>query len=131
MPQRVQRKRSPGWRAGTAVIVDRSSRYGNPWRIIDDHILLHPDSITQKFGSPAEARAAASSHYRAWLRGEGPNLWQTGRKVFSRTRVLTDLWRLKGRDLACTCPLPEEGQPDHCHANVLREFADHPERLTP
>ncbi|WP_432185458.1 DUF4326 domain-containing protein [Streptomyces tendae] len=129
MPQRVQRMRSPGWRAGTAVIVDRSSRYGNPWRIIDDHILLHPDSITQKFGSPTEARAAASSHYRAWLRGKGPNLWQTGRKVFSRTRVLADLWRLKDRDLACTCPLPEEGQPDHCHASVLREYADHPERL--
>lgn len=129
MPQRIKRERTPGWRAGTAVIVDRSSRYGNPWRIIDDHILLHPDGITQKFGSTSEARAAASSHYRSWLQGNGPDSHKAGRKAFSRQRVLTDLWRLKGRDLACTCPLPEEGQPDHCHAAVLLELAAHPELL--
>ncbi|WP_051777653.1 DUF4326 domain-containing protein [Streptomyces violaceorubidus] len=129
MPQRVQRKRSPGWRAGAALIVDRSSRYGNPWRIIDDHILLHPDGITQPFGSSEEARAAASSHYRAWLHGTGPDTWKVGRKTFDRRRVLADLWRLKDRDLACTCPLPEVGRPDFCHASVLHEYADHPERL--
>jgi hypothetical protein len=130
MPIRVKRERSPGWRAGSAVIVDRSSRYGNPWRIIDDHILLHPDGITQAFGSPAEARAAATSHYEAWLRGAGPDIHQVSRKTFDRRRVLTDLWRLKDRDLACTCPLPEEGQPDHCHAVVLLSLAN-PERTRP
>ena len=129
MPIRIQRKRNAGWRAGSAVIVDRSSRYGNPWRIIDDHILLHPDAITQPFGSPAEARAAASRHYRAWLRGHGPDTYQAGRKTFSRARILADLWRLKNRNLACTCELPDEGEPDHCHAAVLMEFAAHPERL--
>ncbi|MFF1298185.1 MULTISPECIES: DUF4326 domain-containing protein [unclassified Streptomyces] len=129
MPIRVKRERKPGWRAGAALIVDRSSRYGNPWRIIDDHILLHPDAITQPYGSPEEARAAASDHYRAWLRGAGPDTYKAGRKTFSRPRVLADLWRLKDRDLACTCPLPEDGQPDPCHARVLLELAAHPERL--
>jgi hypothetical protein len=129
MPTRVKRERKPGWRAGSALIVDRSSRYGNPWRIIDDHILLHPDAITQPYGSPEEARAAASSHYEAWLHGHGPDTYKAGRKTFSRLRVLADLWRLKGRDLACTCPLPDEGAPDPCHARVLMELAAHPERL--
>lgn len=129
MPQRIKRERSSGWRAGAAMIVDRSSRYGNPWRIIDDHVLLHPDGITQSFGSPAEARAAASGHFEAWLKGVGPDTHKAGRKTFDRRRILADLWRLQGRDLACTCPLPDDGQPDPCHARVLMEYADHPERL--
>lgn len=122
-PVRIQRRRAPGWKAGAAVIVDRSSRYGNPWRIIDDHVLLHPDVITQAFGSFAEAQQAASGHYEAWLKGTGPDAYPAGRKTFSRRRILTDLWRLTGRDLACTCPLPEPSQPDHCHAAVLLELA--------
>jgi hypothetical protein len=130
MPQRFQRTRKAGWRAGTAVIVDRSSRYGNPWRIIDDTLVLAPDETTHRLTTPDKARQYASIRYRAWLNGEGPDTWQIGRKVFSRPRVLADLWRLEGRDLACTCPLPEPGQPDHCHASVLRDLADHPEKLT-
>jgi len=129
MPIRVKRERKPGWRAGAAVIVDRSSRYGNPWRIIDDHILLHPDGITQPHGSPDEARTAASTHYEAWLKGHGPDTYKAGRKTFDRRRVLADLWRLKDRDLACTCPLPDESQSDPCHARVLMTYAAHPERL--
>ena len=31
---------------------------------------------------------------------------------------------LHGRNLACWCPLPEPGQPDHCHAAVLLELAN-------
>jgi len=124
VPQRVQRKRQAGWRAGAALIVDRSSRYGNPWRIIDDTLVLAPDETTHRLNDPAEARQYASSRYDAWLKGEGPDVWTVGRKVFSRTRVLDDLWRLKDRDLACTCPLPQSGQPDHCHATVLRRWSD-------
>lgn len=129
MPTRIQRKREYGWRAGQAIVVDRSSRYGNPWRILDDTLVLAPDGTMQRFPTPAEARKEATARFRAWLLGEGVDNWQGGRKVFSRKRILTDLWRLKGRDLACTCPLPEEGQPDYCHATVLMEFAAHPERL--
>jgi ribosomal protein L34 len=129
MPKRIQRKREYGWRAGSAVVVDRSSRYGNPWRIYDDTLVIGPDDTMQRFATPAEARQAATQHFRAWLLGEGVDNWQTGRKVFSRRRILTDLWRLKDRDLACMCPLPKEGEPDHCHAVVLMEFAAHPERL--
>jgi hypothetical protein len=124
MPARIQRKRTAGWRAGAAVIVDRSSRYGNPWRIIDDLLVLAPDGTTERAATPDAARALASHHYKAWLDGEGPDTWLVGRKTFSRTRVLSDLWRLRDRDLACTCPLPAPGQPDHCHAALLLAAAN-------
>jgi hypothetical protein len=39
--------------------------------------------------------------------------------------TLADLRRdLSGRDLMCWCPLPAEGEPDHCHASVLLELAN-------
>ncbi|MDI5965791.1 DUF4326 domain-containing protein [Streptantibioticus silvisoli] len=38
--------------------------------------------------------------------------------------TLADLHLLRGKDLACTCPLPEPGEPDHCHAAVLLRLAN-------
>lgn len=32
-PQRIRRLRTRGWRKGDSVIVDRSSSYGNPWKV--------------------------------------------------------------------------------------------------
>lgn len=97
-PVRIQRKRTKGWRmpAG-AVIVDRTSRWGNPYRVGDldqageertaeDVVLLFRISITH------------------W--------WP---KSFL-DHVRTDL---KGRDLACWCPLDQP-----CHADVLLELAN-------
>ncbi len=127
-PTRIRRMRTKNWRAGSARCVDRSSRYGNPWRIIDDVVLLAPDGTTQRLASPGEARKEASSRYRAWLHGEGPDTYRVGKRTFDRRRVHTDLGRLEGRDLACTCPLSGDGEDDHCHATVLLELANHPER---
>lgn len=31
---------------------------------------------------------------------------------------------LRGQNLACWCPLPKPGEPDHCHATVLLEVAN-------
>jgi hypothetical protein len=59
MPERVRLRRTAGWRmpAGT-VKVDRSTRWGNPWR---------PEDC----GGAAEAVA----RFRAWLEGgHGPDL---------------------------------------------------------
>ncbi|MFG2681226.1 DUF4326 domain-containing protein [Streptomyces sp. NPDC048392] len=129
-PTRIRRKRTKNWRAGSARCVDRSSRYGNPWRIVDDVVLLAPDGTTQRLASPSEARKEASSRYRAWLHGEGPDTYRVGKRTFDRRRVHTDLWRLESRDLACTCPLPGDGESDHCHATVLLELANHSERIS-
>jgi uncharacterized protein DUF4326 len=128
-PTRIRRMRTKGWRAGNAKIVDRSSRYGNPWRV-ENNVVIAPDGTTQLLNTPAAARKEASARYRAWLDGEGNDTYAVSRKTFDRRRILTGLRRLKGRDLACTCPLPNAGEPDYCHANVLLELAPHPERIS-
>jgi hypothetical protein len=38
-----------------------------------------------------------------------------------RPMVLDALPTLRGKNLACWCPLPEPGKPDVCHAAVLLE----------
>ncbi|MFF3566040.1 DUF4326 domain-containing protein [Streptomyces sp. NPDC002574] len=49
-------------------------------------------------------------------------------QAFDRRRILDDLHLLRGQDLACTCPLPEPGQPGLCHAAVLLDLANAPAR---
>ncbi|MCX4598298.1 DUF4326 domain-containing protein [Streptomyces sp. NBC_01549] len=128
-PTRIRRMRTRGWRAGTARIVDRSSRYGNPWRI-EGSVLICPDGTTQQLDFPTAARKEASARYRAWLDGDGPDTYTVGCKTFDRRRVLAGLPRLQSRDLACTCSLPTKGEPDYCHATVLLELAALPERTS-
>lgn len=96
MPQRVQLRRAKGWRKPPGVVVvARPSRWGNPFR-------LGPDGD----------RAAVVARYREALeRGE------LGFTVDDVRRVL------RGRDLACWCPL--DGP---CHADVLLDVANAPGR---
>lgn len=106
-PIRIQRKRIPGWRKRDNAVIE--AEYSNP-------------------------RRACVSHYRAWLEGstEYPDTFVVGGKTFDRRRVLADLDRLRGRDLACPCPLPDQpDQPDHCHAQVLLELANTPKENPP
>lgn len=95
-PQRIQRRRTKGWRMPEgAVYVGRPSRWANPWpvglRFIDGGTMERPPSIAW-FRSWAETFA--------WLRPD----W---------------IASLRGRDLACWCPLDQP-----CHADVLLELAN-------
>lgn len=118
MPQRIQRKRTPGWKLPKgSVIVDRTSRFGNPFREVD--------AIEAEYSNP---RRACVANFRAWLRDDDPHghyqdVYEVGSKVYDRRRILADLHLLRGKDLACPCSLPEPSQPDHCHAAVLLELA--------
>lgn len=118
MPARIQRRRTSGWRKPeNCVIVSRPSRFGNPFTI--------QQATEAEMGNP---RSAVVSNYREWLRvgtegGWYEETYRIGKQVFDRRRVLADLHLLRGKDLACTCPLPEPGQPDLCHAAVLLELA--------
>ncbi|WP_399553875.1 DUF4326 domain-containing protein (plasmid) [Streptomyces anulatus] len=120
-PTRIQRRRTKGWRLPeNAVIVSRPSRFGNPFLI--------KDAIEAEMGEP---RSACASNYAEWLRvgtagGWYEETYRIGRQVFDRRRVLDELHTLRGKDLACTCPLPKPGQPDHCHASVLLRLANDP-----
>lgn len=120
-PVRIQRRRTPGWRKPeNAVIVSRPSRFGNPFTI--------RQAIEAEMTDP---RSTVTQLFSEWLRvgtegGWYEETYRIGKQVFDRRRVLAELHTLRGKDLACTCPLPEPGQPDHCHAAVLLRIANTP-----
>ena len=41
-----------------------------------------------------------------------------------RKLLLEALPILRGKNLACWCPLPEHDEPDNCHAALLLELAN-------
>ncbi|HET7720503.1 MAG TPA: DUF4326 domain-containing protein, partial [Acidimicrobiales bacterium] len=120
-PARIQRRRTRGWRAPEhATYVGRPTRFGNPYRIVRaDHGLIVQFGETGggvgTFPSDLEARRYATDAFRVWI---------TQPEQEETLRLFRAL--LHGRDLTCWCPLPEPGQPDHCHAAVLLKLANQP-----
>ena len=118
-PRRIQRRRTKGWRKPDgAVIVSRPSRFGNPFLI--------KDAVEAEYSEP---HRACTELYSEWLRvgtegGWYEETYRIGKQTLDRRRILADLHLLRGKDLACTCPLPADGQPDHCHAAVLLKLAN-------
>src|SRR3990170_4525421 len=99
MPERIQRKRTKGWRMPyNAKYVGRPMIFGNPFLI----------------SSESDAQFCVDA-YRRWIHRP------------SQARIV-DLAKkmLKGKDMACWCPL---GQP--CHADVLLDIANAAPPLTP
>jgi hypothetical protein len=119
-PIRIQRRRVRGWRTADhvtsplgAVYVGRPTRFGNPARIIcADHGLLvqwgETGGSVGVWTNEAEARRYATEVYRTWIKQP---------EQAEQLRLFRAL--LHGRDLTCWCPLPADGEPDHCHAAVL------------
>jgi len=110
-PRRVQLRRTRGWRTpANTVKVDRTTRFGNPFSIED-------------YG-----RERAIALHRAWIAGEVGNPPLPSKRVRElearRTEVIAALPSLRGKNLACWCPLPEPGEPDICHAVLLLELAN-------
>ncbi|MGI5162710.1 DUF4326 domain-containing protein [Microbispora sp. CA-102843] len=114
-PQRLQRRRVAGWKAPRgAVIVDRTTAYGNPWRIAGDdrrgwrvfRLVDGAETGLTLCTSEAEARALAVDRYRAYLTDERPDLIERART------------ELAGCDLLCPC---RPGAA--CHADVLLDAA--------
>ncbi|WP_424891826.1 DUF4326 domain-containing protein [Streptomyces sp. XH2] len=126
MPARIQRQRTPGWRAPEeAVYVGRPGRWANPWittqtprgtgwvvawagsRGQSPHVLVTEIPAS----SQRDARALAVELYETWLHHQ-PRLFDQVTEV------------LAGRDLTCWCPLPKPGEPDYCHGTVLLQLAN-------
>ena len=99
-PRRIRLSRKKGWRMPEgAVKVDRTSRWGNPFRVGDrspgnNRVVMDAEHACQCFRGMLEAKAEA---------GE----------------LEQYLAPLRGKDLACWC---KDGEP--CHADVLLEFAN-------
>lgn len=136
MPERIQRKRIKGWRKPEgAVYVGRPTRWGNPfraykcsccgyWDVRDDNdatylvnhamtrlpeVRANPNTWTTRDEAIRKAVALYYDDATYWLGG-----WQV-----TRPDLAAALPTLRGRDLACWCPLDQP-----CHADVLLELAN-------
>lgn len=113
VPQRVQRRRSAGWRKPeNTIIVARPSRFGNPFTLT-----LAYELGFARHGDTQTARAAAVGAFEEWIRGNR-NMWQSEKGDAARQRILDGLPELRGKNLACWCPT--DGP---CHADVLLRLA--------
>ncbi|MGY1945315.1 DUF4326 domain-containing protein [Nocardia asiatica] len=128
MPERIQLRRTKGWRKPPgAIVVARPSMWGNPYTAQDfmqkaRRMRAEGLDYTPTF---AEARAMAAEAFRADIRyGPDSAYWWFGK----HTRILDILGakeELRGHDLACWCPLADEhGNRVPCHADVLLEIAN-------
>jgi hypothetical protein len=126
MPERIQRKRTKGYRlpAG-AVYVGRPSKWGNPFVVVpdDDGNWYVTGTQLGHFERAArdKALAYAVARFRSWLACPDPQPY--GARSISRAVILRDIAELRGRDLACWCPLDSP-----CHADVLLELANGEDR---
>ncbi len=115
-PKRIQLRRTKGWRKPEgAVIVDRRTQWGNPWTLADGATYNIPVD---------ERRAWAVNRYR--LETTHLGLMSDARSYHGAEMHPDDkTWadhvrrHLRGRDLACWCPLDQA-----CHADVLLELAN-------
>lgn len=99
-PIRIQRKRTKGWRKPEgAVIVDRISRWGNPYKVGGRYFAFQGDYTTT-----AEVR---------------DNAHAVELFIERKIRFLPDIEQLPGKYLFCWCPLDQP-----CHADVLLELAN-------
>jgi len=122
-PVRLQRRRSRGYdmqaesRAANGLAagsVCRPGPWGNPYRVgepVDMRLakawgwkLRHPEYIC------ADTEDAVRK-FRAALSLDDASIYAIRKE-------------LRGHNLACWCPLPAPGEPDHCHAAVLLEIAN-------
>ena len=113
MPKRVQMTRNKPWRADNpdAVAVARPSKWGNPFTVKD----------AVDIGVRAEdAQAFVVECYDNWLRGDRQN-WMGPESDAAAELILSSLSELRGKDLACWCPLDQP-----CHADVLLRIANEP-----
>lgn len=115
-PGRIQRKRTKGWRMPEgAVSVCRPSIWGNPFSIADCR-------EAGFLGTDAVLAARCVAAFDAWLVSPyWRNNWDGPESEAARKRILDNLPSLRGKNLACWCPLDQP-----CHADVLLRLANAP-----
>jgi hypothetical protein len=100
-PKRIQLSRRKGWRmpANTAKI-DRTTKWGNPFVIGTDG-----------------TRAECIELYKRFVAGKAAT--KRNDVLVSRELVASSAQELRGKNLACWCPMDEP-----CHADVLLKLAN-------
>lgn len=118
MPQRIQRRRTRGWKMPEGVVyVGRPTKWGNPWTVAW--------SKEQGLIRDGFHEYACFENFKAWLtwtdehREKYPKTCEIWLYEERRAELLKHLHELRGKDLACYC-----GPEDSCHADVLLEIAN-------
>ena len=102
MPQRIQLRRTKGWRMPeNTVKVDRTTKWGNPF-------------IVGKPGGSYTAKVIDRRHAYLLFKSIAVN----NPKLIAAARE-----ELRGKNLACWCP-KEDPYEDCCHAAVLLDIAN-------
>lgn len=105
-PRRIQLSRAKGWRLPpNSVKVDRSTKFGNPFVPGQDNPFLPGHKVEDR------------RHAWRLFQGHAPH----NEKLVAAAQT-----ELRGKNLACWCPLPEPGELDTCHAAVLLAIANGP-----
>ena len=125
VPRRIHLRRTKGWRMPeNTVSVARPTKWGNPFRelaVINWHLGDYYDDRNAIWREEAVAlfRAWATEQHppKYWICPGGPD------HPYSVAPCALDFRELRGKNLACWCPL---SQP--CHADVLLELANAPLR---
>lgn len=111
MPKRIQRKRTKGWRMPEGcVYVGRPTKWGNPFVVGEMQPWRHRRDLGGTIVTTAEQAVAL---YRQEL------IRELNRGDPASDRALDMVLELRGKDLACFCPLDQP-----CHADVLLELAN-------
>lgn len=103
MPARIQLRRTKGWRMPPDTVkVDRTTRWGNPYRVGDK---VHRGPAYSGRDEVVRDAEHAVQLFRQWLHHQ--------------QRAADLVPQLRGKNLACWC---RPGTP--CHADVLLELAN-------
>ncbi|KWT70716.1 hypothetical protein APY04_0777 [Hyphomicrobium sulfonivorans] len=112
-PVRVQLKRTKGWKMPpNTVKVDRSTKWGNPFTASGCREAGY-------YGSDAAINARCVDAFSVWLGPSWRCNWDGPASEAARALILSDIAKLRGKNLACWC---KPGDP--CHADVLLEIAN-------
>jgi len=109
MAKRIQRKRTKGWRMPpNTVYVGRGSKWGNPFRVIKKR--------TGGYSVKGNAERGVVYGWKIYAIERSIELYKE--RAAKHIHPL-ELQKLKGKDLACWCPLDQP-----CHADILLELAN-------
>lgn len=116
MNQRIQRKRTKGWKLPeNTTCVGRGTKWGNPYRI-------EKAGLDKRYLSPRlrERIENGPSNSHIYSRRNAVKSFEISLRAGDLSFTEEDVRReLKGKNLACWCSLDEE-----CHADILLEIAN-------
>lgn len=118
-PQRIQLRRTKGWRKPeAAVVVSRPTIFGNPfrasqrggkWVVVDDNDVEYEPWTNTHLGAVLKSVDLFDDDLTYWFGG----------RITHDPELRAAIEGLRGKDLACWCPLDQP-----CHADVLLELAN-------